>query len=341
MTLKSNSLNKHVCIVYTHHKLGDLIWQLPYVKAISDHHNIPVDLILREKTQAKIILKDLNHVKNIYYNNFRKGIFYWIDVFKIRNIFKKQKYTHVYILDKVNKPAIAARLSGIRNIVGPGIGNQKKYLTNKFFLNDQDKKLSYSEQSQKFLKLNNIELNDLFPKINLDISGLKDKNLDLFLEGKKIAFGVDSFEDYKMWYEENFIELANLLYEKNLFDYIYLICGPEKSYIAQKIISLSKKNYFIDCSDKDLLGISTAIKNSYFFVGNNSGPLNLASALNVRTFGLIANDAISELKYSNIKCIVPDNYKDNTWIRDRSNMKTLTTEKVFKTIMERLKNESL
>ena len=89
------------------------------------------------------------------------------------------------------------------------------------------------------------------------------------------------------------------------------------------------------------MGILTAIKNSYFFVGNNSGPLNLASALNVRTFGLIANDAISELKYSNIKCIVPEDYKDNTWIRDRSNMKTLTTEKVFKTIMERLKNESL
>ena len=31
-------MNKKICIVYTHHKLGDLIWQLPYLKAISDHH---------------------------------------------------------------------------------------------------------------------------------------------------------------------------------------------------------------------------------------------------------------------------------------------------------------
>ena len=38
-------------------------------------------------------------------------------------------------------------------------------------------------------------------------------------KGKKIAFGVDSFEDYKMWYEENFIELAEFLYEKKIFDY--------------------------------------------------------------------------------------------------------------------------
>ena len=51
-------MNEKICIVYTHHKLGDLIWQLPYIKAISEHHSQSVDLILREKTQAKNILKD-------------------------------------------------------------------------------------------------------------------------------------------------------------------------------------------------------------------------------------------------------------------------------------------
>ena len=52
-------MNKKICIVYTHHKLGDLIWQLPYIKAISDHHNEKIDLIVRKKTQAQNILKDL------------------------------------------------------------------------------------------------------------------------------------------------------------------------------------------------------------------------------------------------------------------------------------------
>ena len=71
-------MNKKICIVYTHHKLGDLIWQLPYIKAISHHHGEKIDLILREKTQAKNILKDLNHINKIYYNEFRKGLFYWV-----------------------------------------------------------------------------------------------------------------------------------------------------------------------------------------------------------------------------------------------------------------------
>ena len=333
-------MNEKICIVYTHHKLGDLIWQLPYIKAISEHHSQSVDLILREKTQAKNILKDVTHINFISYNNFRKGIFYWIDVFKLIKIYLKKKYSHVYILDKVNKPAIAAKLSKIKNIIGPGIGNQKKWLTIDNVLNDTDKNLNYSEQSQKILKLNNIKLNNLYPELEINLDRIKDQHQDILPKGKKIAFGIDSFEDYKMWFEENFVELADLLYQKNLFDYIYLICGPEKSYLAQRIISLSDKKYFIDCSNKDLTGIITAIKHSDFFVGNNSGPLNLASALGVKSFGLIANDAISELKFSKIEFITPKDYKDNTWIRDRNNMKTLTTKKVFDEIIERISNES-
>ena len=335
---KLNSMNNKICIVYTHHKLGDLIWQLPYIKAISEHHKIEVDLVLREKTQAKNILKDLKHINNIHYNNFRKGIYYWIDVWKLIKIFKQNNYSHVYILDKVNKPALAAKLSGVKNIIGPGIGNQKKYLTTNITLSDNDWKLSYSEQSQKLLELHNIKLNNQYPQIEVNIKRFNENNSDLLVGGKKIAFGVDSFEDYKMWYEEDFVKLADLLYEKNLFDYIYLICGPDKSYIAKKIIETSERNYFIDCSQKDLTGVITAIKNSIFFVGNNSGPLNLSAALDVKSFGLIANDAISELKYSKIKFITPEGYQDNTWIRDRKNMKSLTPEKVFDTLIEKMDN---
>ena len=320
---------KKICIVYTHHKLGDLIWQLPYIKAISEYHNQSVDLILREKTQAKKILKDEKYIDNINYNNFRKGIFYWIEVFKLVQIYNQNKYSHVYLLDKVNRPAIAAKISGIKNIIGPGIGNQKRYLTTDIHLNDEDWKLNYSEQSKKLLKLHKINLDNPYPELNFNTKEFNEENSDLLYEGKKIAFGVDSFEDYKMWYEEDFVKLAKLLHERNLFDYIYLICGPDKSHVAKKIIEISQKDYFIDCSTKDLTGVITAIKNSQFFVGNNSGPLNLSAALGIESFGLIVNDAISELKYSKIQFITPKNYKDNTWIRDRKNMKTLTPEEVF------------
>ena len=324
-----------ICIVYTHHKLGDLIWQLPYIKAISEHHKQKVDLIVRKKTQAKNILRDLDHINLINYNDFRKGLYYWIDVAKLMMIYKYNKYTHVYVLDKVNKPAIAAKLCGVKNIVGPGIGNQKKWLTVDKYLSNDDWNLNYSEQSQKMLAINSININNIYPEITSNVNRFREGNFDLEKRGKKIAFGIDSFEDYKMWYEEDFVKLADRLYEKGLFDYIYLICSKEKSYLATNIKKISNKEYFIDCSNKDLNGIIFALKNSNFLVGNNSGPINLAAALNVKTFGLIANDPIDELKYSKIKIITPENY-NNIRCREREGMKKLKVERVLTKILEGL-----
>ena len=176
----------------------------------------------------------------------------------------------------------------------------------------------------------------MFPDLKVHSERLKKNNNDLLIKGKKIAFGVDSFEDYKMWFEDDFIKLAELLYEKKLFDYVYLICGPEKSYIAKTIIDNSKNKYFIDCSKKDLLGVILALKQSSFFVGNNSGPLNLSAALNIKSFGLIANDPISELKYSKVEIIKPDNYLDESRIRDRAGMRKLKAEKVYQYIINQL-----
>ena len=329
-------MSAKICIVYSHHKLGDLIWQLPYIKAISEQHKNSVDLILRNKTQGKKILKDLNHIETVHYNNFRKGINYWIDVLKLFKIFFKNKYSYVYLLDKVNKPAIAAKLAGIRNIIGPGIKNQKKWLTIKNFLEDKDFKLNYSEQSQKLLKINKIQIKNLYPNLIFNTNDYIKQNLDILPKGEKIAFGVDSFENYKMWYEENFIELADKLSDLKIFDYIYLICGPDKSHISQKIIEISKKKYFIDCSQKNLTGVITALKKSKFFIGNNSGPLNLSAALGLKSFGLIANDPASELRYSKIIPITPDNYIDNIWNKKREGMKKLTVEKVYSKILENL-----
>ena len=328
-------MNK-ICITYSHHKLGDLIWQLPYIKAISLHHKQPIDLVVREKTQAKTLLNDTKYIRNIFYNDFRKGFYYWFDVLNLTKIFLKNKYTHIYMLDKVNKPAIAAKISGIKNIIGPGLGRQKNWITSKNYLSQDDWKLNYSEQSQKLLKINSISVENKFPELETNLKRIENENLDLKKNGKKISFGVDSFEDFKMWYEEDFVELSNLLYEKKLFDYIYLICGPDKSYVSKKIIDLSKKNYLIDCSNKDLGGVIYALKSSDFFIGNNSGPLNLSAALNIKSFGLIANDPVGELKYSKILPITPVDYIDNIWNRDRKGMKKLSVERVFEKIIENL-----
>ena len=67
-----------------------------------------------------------------------------------------------------------------------------------------------------------------------------------------------------------------------------------------------------------------------------AGPLNLAAALGIKSFGLIANDPVSELKYSKIIPIVPKDYVDNVWYRDRNGMKNLKPDEVFNQVIENL-----
>ena len=130
--------NKNICIVYSHTKVGDLIWQLPYIKAISLYHKKNIVLITREETRAKIIFKDLDYIEVVKYNQFRKNINYWIDTFKLFKFLKSGYFSHLYVLDKISRPAIAAKFAGIKNIIGPGLGNQKKWLTCKNFFNEED-----------------------------------------------------------------------------------------------------------------------------------------------------------------------------------------------------------
>jgi len=326
-----------ICIVYSHHKLGDLIWQLPYIKSISDHHKSKITLITRPTTQAKDILKEEKYIESFFYCHFRKSVWYFLEIFILYSFFRKNNFSHVYILDKISRPAIAAKLAGIKNIIGPGIKSQKNWLTCHRYLSAKDYiMLNYSEQSEMLLNLNGISSENKIPKINISLKSLENvKPLINFDKKKTVAFGVDSFELYKMWFEDQFAELANLLNDNGFADQIFLIASKKNSSVTKKISFLSKRNIFYDCSELNLLEVIKVIKNSNFYVGNNSGPLNLASALGTKAFGLIANDRVSELKNSNINPILPNNYKDE-FFRDRKGMRRLNVQRVYNQIVSKL-----
>jgi heptosyltransferase-2 len=340
-------MNK-ICIVYTHGKLGDLIWQLPYIKAISDFHNQKVTILTRPTTHAKILYSDLNYIEEIIYNTFKKKLYYWIEVLKLWIIFKNKNYNYVYLLDKANRPAIAAKLAGVKNIIGVGLGNQKKWITNNFFLEKNDEKLTYSEQSYKFLDINNIKVTNKFPEIIISKKRLDLLNTNLYLEKNfKVAFCVDSSEEYKIWPEEYFFSLAEMLNKNNLGDVFFLISHPKNKFYVDKIISMSKKICFVDCSQINLLEMCNIILNSNFFVGNNSGPTTLASALNIKSYNLVSSTSVKELKFGKTIPIVPDDYVDpidstikkigDSFIKSRDQMKKITPQKVFNTIFNSYK----
>ena len=58
----------------------------------------------------------------------------------------------------------------------------------------------------------------------------------------------------------------------------------------------------------------------------------------MKTFGLIANDPVSELSNSKIIPITPKDYVDNIWNRNREGMKKLKTNDVFNFVISEIQN---
>ena len=69
-----------ICIFYTSPKLGDIILQLPFIKAISDHYKTRVTICINKHINIKKILESQNYIDTVIENPFRRGKFFILDI---------------------------------------------------------------------------------------------------------------------------------------------------------------------------------------------------------------------------------------------------------------------
>lgn len=301
---------KKICIVQSNSKLGDVIWHLPFVKAISDYHNAKVTLCIQSTINIKDSLEELDHIDEVILNFFRKGVMYYFDIFSFYQDLKKRKFDYIYMLEKNSRPAIAARLAGIKNIIGFGIGKQKKFLTNKFFLVENDLRYNYPAQCKKFLKINGIEVANESPFLPIKQSML----IEFHEKIKKLprpwaVFGVDSSEKNRFWPQNNFAKLADLLITNNFAKTIFIINHQDYLPFFQNIKNASNfKENLVDCKEMNKIEIIKLMALADFFVGLDSGPSCVSAALEKKTFCIIGPTDASALKFKTMVKITSDIY---------------------------------
>ena len=67
-----------ICIIYSSPKLGDIILQLPFIKAISVHYNKKVTLCINQNINIQNILEKQNYIDSVIVNPFRRGRFFFM-----------------------------------------------------------------------------------------------------------------------------------------------------------------------------------------------------------------------------------------------------------------------
>ena len=337
-----------ICVFYTSPKLGDIILQLPFIKAISDHYKTKVIVCVNKYINIKDILVKQEYISSVIENPFRKGKFYLKDFLNLYKEIKKEKINFAYILDKTKAPAIVCKLAKIDKIFGFGIGSQKYFVDESCRLSKDDLRYNYTLQSIKFLKKLDIPFNLEDKYLVLD------NNYDLDIVNKKqglekpwVCFAVDSTEINRIWPQKNFAELGDILIKKKLAKYIFVINYEDhKKYFNEIIKNSNYKNHFINCKSLNRSQIIYLINACNYFVGIDSGPSCVAGALNKNTFCIIGPTDATLPRFNSMKKIVSNIYDKSreagikrcgdNFVQDDTEVKTISVSKVFDTIVKNL-----
>jgi len=337
-----------ICVLYSSPKLGDIILQLPFIKAISDTHKVKVTLCINKHINIKNILEKLNYIEAVIENPFRTKKYFLYDVINLSKELRKYRFDLAFILEKTKGTAIACNFSGVKKIFGFGIGSQKYFVNKQIRLNKDDLRYNYTEQSIKFLKKINIVVN--FDKKFLTLNQIDQNNLKKNYEHLPkpwVCFAVDSTEVNRIWPQKNFARLADMLITKNLAKTIFVINHENhKKYFDEIIINSKFKNQFIDCKSLNRPQIINLIDICDFFVGIDSGPSCVSGALNKKTFCIIGPTDATLPRFSSMIKITSDIYDKSrelgvkrcgdNFVQNDSEVKTISVSKVFNTIVENL-----
>lgn len=286
-----NKKLENIAVIYSAPKIGDVIWQLPYVKAISNFRKKKIFLYIHKSINLKEELELLKYIYQVKFSGFNRGKKFLKDMLDLKNSFKKNSISEIYLLEKTKCAVMAAFLAGVKKRISYGIGLQKIFLTNKNFLNVEDLKMNYPSQSDKFLKINNIPIYDQSPELPFKKT----------INNKILSITLDSLEDNRIWPKQKFAELIQKIIEDNFFKKINIISHPNKSYLAKYVMEYNNFNYnLVDCSQLSFEKIIKKISESSIFLSNDTGPANAAAAFGIPTIVIIGPTDASALRSKNM-----------------------------------------
>ena len=303
--LKDKTVKKILFVTLSN--IGDVILTTPTLESLhSKFPNATFDIVGDKR--SKIIFKYCPYIDNFLEKD--KDLGWWGVLLLIKKL-REKKYDL----------AVDLRSDGILYFIKA---------KNKFFKTSNKSSLKIHSAEKHFLSLKkNIEIKP--PATNIWISDyekeLTKKIYSKYKNNRLLTIGIGANFEGKIWDTSNYLELANFL--NNFFDVIILV-GDKRDAILSKQFSLNYKGKIIDCCGHyNLLETAAIIKESDFFVGNDSGLGHIASAVRTKSFTIFG---IGE----------PHRYRpwsdDSLWMQDESHeINNISPKTVAKKIINQIK----
>jgi heptosyltransferase-2 len=279
--------------------IGDVIWHLPFVRAIASMSpGGQVTFMAPPTSRAKDLLAaEPSVVQTIYFEHAGSELRRGINLIRLARVLRQNDFQTVWILDRTLRPAIAARLAGIPERIGLGLGQQSLFITNPGINQSH-----FHDHPIDWLRALMAEMN--VPLLSTE-PALKVPSATLTAMGGRfndcprpwIVLGIGALHAEREWPHEYWVELLPEL-RRHSTGTFFFIGGPDYTARAQSLIAQTNLNLAINACNLSLIEAIALLHHADLFVGTDSAPMNLAVAVGTPAFSLFGvNPVLSYSKF--------------------------------------------
>lgn len=216
-----------------------------------------------------------------------------INMIRLSALLRRSRFHAIWILDRTTRPALAARLAGIPERIGLGLGLQKLYITNPGV--DQshfhDHPIDWLRALMAAMK---VPLPTTEPALRLPpetLAAVGEKYYDRTRPW--IVLGLGASRPDNDWFDAQWAEfLAGLRTPGTVF----LIGGGVHLARAAGLIARGTGATTVNACELKLAEAAALLQHADLFIGPSSGPMNLAAAGGTEAFGFFGSTPL--LDYS-------------------------------------------
>jgi heptosyltransferase II len=295
-------------VIQSKQGIGDVIWHLPYVRAIAaaSPGGKVVFLALPSTYAQDLLQAEPCIARTVYFESRGSELKRVLHQMRLVAALRRLHCDTAWFLDVTVRPAIAARLAGIPNRIGVGIGPQRWFITNRGVDEAAHRDDPYpfkwldALMAQMKLTVGATEPNLKLP--SGPIEGIREK----FAAHVRpwVVLGLGGSHPLKEWPLASWVEFVAGLCE-GFAGTIFLIGGATQATQAAELMARTAGAPVVDATGLSIIEAAALLREADLFVGPDSGPMNLAAAVGTPAFAMFG--ATRVLTYSKfIHPILPD-----------------------------------
>ncbi len=295
----SPSAVNQVAVIQVKRGIGDVIWHLPFVRAIAaaSPGGRVTFLAPPSSCAEELLAAEPCVAETIYFEHAGSELQRAANLMRLVALLRWQRFGKIWILDRTIRPALAAMLAGIPVRIGLGLGPQKLFITNPGI----DRRHFHDhpiDWLRALMAAMTIPLPTTEPDLRVpgDTLAATDSRYGSCLR-PWIVLGIGASDRHRDWPDGHWAEFLTGL-RRRTAGTVFLIGGHNNTARAQELIDCSAGATAINACDLKLVEALALLRRADLFVGADFGPMNLAVAAATPAFALFGVNPV--LTYSKL-----------------------------------------